>query len=667
MTSFLPRAENSAFSFSRQSVEPMPSTTARSIEHEDAIEAGITEEGIAAKNDHVIVKVGTTGTAPSCVKMKLNTFSKTKDVKAEIQRKVEIANIVLGEAYAFANFHILRLHSIDAEMPVIDEKFYWRAMMAVTKNNCIAKLFTPEWLMSIAEYKALRPEGYQPANIGGDFNAISASLRIVMSTAAINHLWLNLEKRILRFLSWKWPSLKRSAKKIQIAVTVLNKKPATDFFPGTTEKDVLARQVIGDLRALLPDVSKFGTRAHKTLPLYFYILRETEYEIERRKSDSDSKKFPGRMFNILPMKSNYTMSHIPFSSMAFMQILSDLGYVEYKSPLEASKLDHAKLWAEHFNLNAIETRNRRFAGMISTDGCAVSIILSQTSSNHVGLGDLTVGEIRHIYSHPNSLTVGVDPGITDVVSFMTSEGEHKKYSATRYYEDAMFNLSARRVKAWNNETQHLTELIPASKTASYETYKLFIIAFLASFKTLLQHRASKGYRNMRFMRFTFKKKTISKICDMIAPRDRCVVVGFGNWKGPNGTPISRKCVGPLQEIRRELKSRSNVGMLEIDEYCTSKRCCHCHGDVKNMRAGVKVDGKIQNIKKVHKVLHCHKNSTSASNIPMNDRCGKTFDRDFNAAKNILLLTRNILEKQPRPERFQRPNVVVAKVTRRKKG
>ena len=172
---------------------------------------------------------------------------------------------------------------------------------------------------------------------------------------------------------------------------------------------------------------------------------------------------------------------------------------------------------------------------------------------------------------------------------------------------------------------------------------------------------------MRFMRFTFKKKTISKICDMIAPRDRCVVVGFGNWKGPNGTPISRKCVGPLQEIRRELKSRPNVGMLEIDEYCTSKRCCHCHGDVKNMRAGVKVDGKIQNIKKVHKVLHCHKNSTSASNIPMNERCGKTFDRDFNAAKNILLLTRNILEKQPRPERFQRPNVVVAKVTRRKKG
>jgi hypothetical protein len=309
--------------------------------------------------------------------MKLMTFCKSELVCAQLQKTVMTANIVLGEAFVFANFHVMRIRSIGGEMPVIDEKFYWRAIMAVTINRHVAKLFTPEWLSSISEYDALRPVGDVKANIGGNFNAIAASLRIVMKTAAVNHLWLNLDKRVGRLIAWRWPSLKRCAKKIQMAVTVFNKKPTIETFPGDSPKAVLARQVISELRVMLPDVSRFDSRAHKTLDLYFHILEKTEEEIERRKeqtidnnqskSTATKKRFNGRLFDILPTKSNYTLSHIPVSTMAFMQILFDCKLVEYKGTEGASKLNHSMLWAEYFNLNAIETRNRRFAGIISTD------------------------------------------------------------------------------------------------------------------------------------------------------------------------------------------------------------------------------------------------------------------------------------------------------------
>ena len=654
----------------RKSKKQKDMQTSAAHDQDDANEEDIVEESITAENNHVITKVGTLGTVPSSVKMKLNSFCTSKLVKAHVQSTVMTANVVLGEAYAFANFHVRRLRLVGESMPIIDDKFCWRAIMAVTINRHVAKLFTPDWIASIGEYDALRPSKDVKADIRGNFNAVACSLRIVMRTAMVNHLWLNLDKRVGRFIAWQWPSLKRFAKKIQMAVTVFNKKPTEETFPDDTPKAILARQVISELRTLLPDVSRFDTRAHKTLDMYFHLLEKTEEEVERRRelavddgTRQKTKRFNGRLFDILPLKSNYTLSHIPISSMAYMQILLDCKLVEYQGTDGASKLDHGMLWAKHFNLNAIETRNRRFAGIIYTDGCAVSALLTQCCTDHVGLGSITPDDLRIIMSHPRSLIVAVDPGITDVVTFATSDGKNGSYSGKRYYEDAKIKLSMRRTKKWNNETYDVTRFIPTSKTSSFEKYKSFVKSYLTSFQTLLQHRASMGYRNMRFLRYVFKKKTVSMIGDMIAPRDRIVVVGFGDWRGPNGSPISRKCTGPLQEIRRELRARSNVSMYEVDEAYTSKRCCCCHGDVVNMR-GTVVTGE-EKKKKIHKVLHCHKNSIDGSH-GREARCGLTFDRDFNASQNILFLTQLFVQGLPRPERFKRPLTTLVATKQKRK-
>jgi hypothetical protein len=112
--------------------------------------------------------------------------------------------------------------------------------------------------------------------------------------------------------------------------------------------------------------------------------------------------------------------------------------------------------------------------VICTDGCAVSVLLAHTTTDYVGLGILSPSEIRLVLSDPNSLVVGVDPGITDVATFATSDGTVGSYSGKRYYEDAKF----RRINNWNKETYKVTQLIPTPKTSSFNKLDVFVEAYL---------------------------------------------------------------------------------------------------------------------------------------------------------------------------------------------
>ena len=165
---------------------------------------------------------------------------------------------------------------------------------------------------------------------------------------------------------------------------------------------------------------------------------------------------------------------------------------------------------------------------------------------------------------------------------------------------------------------------------------------------------------MRFLRFCRRKKAITEICDLIAPRDSpLVLIGFGDWSGGHRSPISRRCAGPLREIKTELRSRKNVMMKHIDEYLSSQVHNSTHLRLTNMRAvTTRWDKKTRKfvktgVMKVHKVLHC---KTSDGKLPGGCR-ETTCDRDRNASKNILMLLREELAGRDRPAAFRRPAYV----------
>jgi hypothetical protein len=615
------------------------------------------------------------------IKMKLSTFCKHEGLKKKLDSITLQMNQLVAEAYEFANFHLLRLLELpNCTIPVIGREFYYRCILAVTVNNCREETLDDEFRESIAQFDALRlcekkkfqkaPEGLKAVvkkpyfvskiRITTTTYQIISSLSITMATMATNHLIVNMENRLKNYIKWKYPTLKCLKDKI-IEGIFFPKKSVDSLFKkvkkATPLKIEQAKTIVRELRLFgeLTHKPKFASKAHLTLKLYYKMLKEAELFNEANQEGGLRKK--AKMFTLLPTKSGFTISNIPISNLAFINILKETK-LENNLKGYGTCQDHRRLWSKYFNLNGIETKTHKFNNYIITDGYAVSAILCKSSSIVCSCESDGFKELKHLYrewcdndNNKNFIDMkGADPGFTDIVTTASIGGNIESYSSAKYYENSKVFLSQRRTNKWNKETESIIRAISTGQTAKFENYKTHARDLLTYLPILLKHRAERGYRSFRFLRFVYKKKTINEICDMIAPRDKVTIVGFGDWGGGNGTPISRRCAGPLQEIKMELKRRDNVFLRSINEKRTSVTCHNCNCRLSNMRADsvkVKRDGthELKQNSKIHKVLHC-KNSHNGT-----IHCGTTWNRDVNASKNILMLLMLNVLGLPRPEAF----------------
>ncbi|PNH05839.1 hypothetical protein TSOC_007860 [Tetrabaena socialis] len=247
----------------------------------------------------------------TAVKMKLNSFCKDSPrLRSQIQALVLSMNRLLGEAYAFATFHILNLHDCGT-YPAIDRNFFYRCLVAVSANNSRPATLGPELVNSRDVYHALRPlqgPGSQPVNTVG-YAQVLADLSIVMATMAGNHLWENLEKRIFNYLKMKYPGQLMGDPLRKKVVEALVRKPlvcTADLFqlspsvpPDSAAAERLrhARAVADELRVVLPLPSgdHYQTRAHLTIPLYIKMLQEIE---EARAAAAATNLTAGKTINL---------------------------------------------------------------------------------------------------------------------------------------------------------------------------------------------------------------------------------------------------------------------------------------------------------------------------------------------------------------------------------
>ena len=82
-----------------------------------------------------------------------------------------------------------------------------------------------------------------------------------------------------------------------------------------------------------------------------------------------------KTFTILPNKASFVNSYITICSTSLRDILKILNKSEIDNDKFMEQKD--KIWRSLFNLNAVETINRKFHYEISTDGYGVSILLSK--------------------------------------------------------------------------------------------------------------------------------------------------------------------------------------------------------------------------------------------------------------------------------------------------
>jgi len=342
--------------------------------------------------------------------------------------------------------------------------------------------------------------------------------------------------------------------------------------------------------------------------------------------------------------------------MLLIQLLKALKLEEIAG--DGRDTDARRLWVKYFNVNIVETRNRRFDERIVTDGCAVSVLIAKKSQVVCPTKEITQRDLYGAFEwEKNVVVTGVDPGFMDVVTTRSFEQgdeveKSESYSSARYYEKAKVNLSRRRTTKWNAETLDDVMSIPSPMTADATAMDQHVSAYLATLRSLVVHRHSKGYRNMRFLRCIYKKAAINEICDLIAPPGKFCIIGFGDWKGGHKSPIRRRTCGPIEEIKLELQARSNVMFVLVPEYKTSVTCSCCGGRLVNMVAKTtnRQTHEIRDKKsKVHKILHCKSRTCSHED----DYHGTTWNRDVNASRNILELTMCMVKGYPRPMRFSR--------------
>jgi hypothetical protein len=726
--------------------------------------------------------------------MKLNTFLKDckSPLKSKLNKAVIDGNQLLGEAYAFANYHVCRLNSEEQPIPQVDRNFYYRCLLAVGNSKCRADTLGEDFKTSIQGFDSLRPDdnvsnipsvidhepitctvpvpcvpdsalvsakpikvrknarskasvaspiapsastpySCNPLNkrkVDATNSQLLADLSISMATMASNHLWMNLSSRVTQYLGWKYPQVKRFHKAIvrslilfpnesvpklieAAAIFGKKKKPVADPEPQTPDgtpvkrqrkpkvkksdaevaqevRDAKRREDEGILKAQavqiattlrgimqLPSSQQFASRAHLTLPLYRFLLKETiegkaAHDLHEKTlpEGSRKKRFGGRLFDLLPTKNGFTTSYIPISSMFLASILKAAKLEKFEG--DGRNLNaRTELWDKHFNLKEVETReNMKFGDRMMTDGYAVSVLVSCKVRIDSGRGKKDVGieEMREIMESATPGTkvrfCGVDPGFTDVVTAAFDDRTSKSYSSARYYDKAKINHSMRRTTVMNEKTKEYTDRIRASggsRTTDLERMSEYLRSYLGMFRQLLEDRHCQEYRKLRFLRYIQKQHAVREIVDMLVGKEEpgvLTLVGFGDWSGGNKSPISRKHSGPIQKIKEEIGKRKNAAIKPVDEFRSSQLDSNTFTRLVNMRAtSVKKqkDGtlKVSKNVKVHKVLHCKPSDKGSQTFRET-----TWNRDVNASRNILMLFKLEMDGKPRHAAFERTSTTI---------
>jgi hypothetical protein len=626
---------------------------------------------------------------PSSVKMKLSSFCVNDTVRKALNQATMVMNVVVAEAYAFANLHMARLVETGEDPPKLDRNFFYRCLLCVTVNAGKDSTVDEGLMATKVAFDALRPRAERPMDIRGPYMNILPSLSITMATMASNHLWTNLEGRVLSYLGWKHPELKRLHQKI-VALGLKAPKARLDREPrfarsnedGTAKPDVeierinTAVDIVRWLRGCGVSLPPFGQpykayQARKLVPLYHDIMVDTERGALLSMADPDLPRFKGRRFVMLPTKHGFTVGHVPICGRAMVAIVAKLrnaAGAPLVGPFSIGGEDYARLvvnnprhqeyvWRKFFRVRMVasstEAGKRQFGGQIVTDGYAVSVLMSATralvQSSEVGPWSKTLVQGREVVNH-----VGVDPGGDSIVTVCNRlSGEITSYSSKRFQTVAGYRQSKRRTDRWNKGTENMVASIAKDVNMAREAgVERYTRTYLAVLRPLLAHRAEKGYRGMRFMRYVRRQKAIEEVCETIAPKRSYTVVGFGDWAGFGNSPIARQCAGPLQAIKRRLRELTSSCLLrKVWEYRTSVVCHYSHEKLVNMKATSKKRNRVTNElesckrRRIHKVLHRKTGDGSAS-------ChGGTWNRDANAARNILMLLMLEVHGMPRPMAF----------------
>ena len=280
--------------------------------------------------------------------------------------------------------------------------------------------------------------------------------------------------------------------------------------------------------------------------------------------------------------------------------------------------------------------------------------------------------------------LGVDPGVHDFLSAAYAPPPGGQRYETRSWLTANFRHQARYLdhKRWQEKMlrrkkkvrcrgrkqrglERWQSRIPLGKTADLDElqYRLNYIALRLD--EWLGHYHNQAYRKKRWHQCINRQRAMHRqAVELVAGAapNQVAVCGFGNAAVNAG--MIRGAKAPVKEFRDKLERYGKV--VGIPEFRTSLYCSDCiRADVDN--GGLEPMDQFNNTYRSKRCRHCHK-ARSCSCKPNSSHSTKSsspstqvWNRDVNAARNMLLLLEQELKGLPRPVILQQGAANAAEV------
>jgi len=392
-----------------------------------------------------------------------------------------------------------------------------------------------------------------------------------------------------------------------------------------------------------------------------------------------------KTYQFLPQRNNIIPKSIILNSPAIIDVIDDkkkqlFSYNKSELLLHAKKYQ-SHIWSKILKLekNSIfNNKNYIFYNQIITDGfsCSLLFILKKYKNKEFGdklpkvKNDIEFPKLSELskeqcdkYLTDKYKIVALDPGKIRPLSIIDENDNFYKYSSCRRRIETYTKRSRQIIiqeKVKHNIIPIETELSKfSSKTLNIDFYKNFINA-----KNKTNIKLKSFYKNILFRKLAFRRYVRTKqseknllneienkfLTDKDKLNDCKIVIFYGDYS--RTTQMKGTLPTPNIGIKKLLLSKFEI--IDVNEYNTSKLYNKTLKELENVKIR-----KNKHVKYLHEVLTPKEKTEKCIFV----------NRDVNACKNILLITKTYLTEQKRPIEFTyvpKPKVKKVKVLKGKK-
>jgi hypothetical protein len=641
------------------------------------------------------------------IKTSLKSIIKTPDIHQKINKLVLRINPIVIDTYQFIRLYCLHLYHNQRLIPDLDSTFISYCMMAMGERDARGR--QPLQTGVVKELNYFYETEFQPI-----FNHTKFDLKLLtyplsyiqqtMETCLIVNVKEHFCKRLRRFINifadkyydetvgselehteeytktkretiWKLKKAMMENKPEDVPPCLRNwyNEYRSKLYPDNITKTIPYDCQVQPFRYIVHSI--YMNQCYED---YNNMIRAKMVDA----SPTEAKELNGlliKLFQPLSLRSSCIPKYITLDTATLINLFAEKG--TKGNLLKKVSENQEQVWLTHFKMNKkiFTSKDYVFNYTLQTDGVGVSLLfkhktlvdkkygskVKEVDNSIPYIDDCSEGQLEILKTKK---IITADPGKLYLLYMMDDEGNELKYSCKQRDTESLAKRN-RRIKLTNKKRSVLNHQLNTSCTdiiacetelSSYLSNTVNIQLFKDYIKK--KHEINlkvKSYyeaelnRKINWRTKVYRQKSEDKFLHRIETQfgsKEDIVVCIGDWSAKQGSCIkgaSTMGVG----LKRLVKKRYTT--LLLDEYNTSKKCCHCWKDISN----ITIDGS-----KKFRLLgckHCRNDKEEHIGSPEDEpksmfQSYRFFTRDKNSCLNMLGIVKHMIyNKNKRPAEFIR--------------